>query len=143
MAGAIPWEIQLTLRDGTVYYFVHRELTSAEPHYFVVVNSRPLGDEILLLAVASSRVDSVRQRRRNLPAETLVEVDPSQYNKFRLVSIIDCNRVFRKSLAEFVEDWRRGVLTPKKDLPPDILRKLQAGVKLSPLVEEENKKLID
>ena len=142
MAGNVPWELRLTLRPGTVYYFQHRALSSAEPHYFIVVNSDPLGDQILLLAVASSKIETVRQRRRAQPAATLVEVSPAEYSGFRVPSIVDCNRVFRRSLAELVEDWKAGILQPKDDLPAALLARIQAGVKLSPLVEQESKALI-
>ena len=60
MASEVPWELRLTLRPGAVYYFQHRALTSVEPHYFIVVNSDPLRDQVLLLAVATSKVESVR-----------------------------------------------------------------------------------
>lgn len=142
MAPNVPWEIRLTLRAGTVYYFAHRGLTSPEPHYFIVANSDPLGDQVLLLAVASSKIETVRERRRNLPLETLVEIAPAEYDEFRVPSIVDCNRVFRKTLAELVEDQQRGLLKPKKDVPTDVLKRIQAGIKLSPLVEEEAKALI-
>jgi len=143
MASEVPLELRLTLRPGTVYYFQHRALTSVEPHYFIVVNSDPLHDQALLLAVASSRVQSVRQRRRFMPPETLVEISPIEYDEFRLPSIVDCNRVFRKSLAELVQDHQRGLLKPKNDLPSELLTRIQAGVKASPLVEEEAKALIN
>lgn len=142
MAETLPWEIRLTLRPGTVYYFQHRTLTSVEPHYFIVVNSDPIGDQVLLLAVSSSKVDLVRQRRRALPPETLVEIAPSEYTEFKLPSIVDCNRIFRKSLAELVADWKAGNVRPKDDLPAPLLARIQTGIKLSPQVEDEAKALI-
>jgi hypothetical protein len=43
LAGAsIDLKLRLTLREGSVYYFAERHLTSPEPHYFIVVNSDPL-----------------------------------------------------------------------------------------------------
>jgi len=143
MASEVPLELRLTLRAGTVYYFQHRALTSVEPHYFIVVNRDPLCDQVLLLVVASSKVESVRQRRRSMPPETLVEISPVQYEEFRLPSIVDCNRVFRKSLGELVQDHERGLLKPKKDLPSILLTRIQTGIKASPLVEEEAKTLIN
>jgi hypothetical protein len=142
MAEPLPWELRVTLRPGTVYYFQHRALTSAEPHYFIIVNSDPIGDQVLLLAVASSKIGSVRQRRRNLPCETLVEIAPTDYAEFKLPSIVDCNRVFRKSLGELVADWKAGTVTPKDDLPAPLLARIQTGIKLSPQVEDEAKALI-
>ncbi len=142
MPANIPWEIRHTLRPGTVYYFQHRALSSVEPHYFIVVNINPLGDELLLMAVASSKLENVRLRRRGLPPETLVEISQLDYDEFTKQSIVDCNKVFRKSLAELVEDWRRGVVSPMKDLPRELLFRIQAGIMISPMVEEEAKALI-
>jgi hypothetical protein len=142
MAVKLPGEIRVTLRPGTVYYFQHRSLTSIEPHYFIVVNRDPIGDQVLLLAVSSSKVESVRQRRRQLPPATLVEISPADYREFTRLSIVDCNRVFRKSLAELVADWEAGNLQPKDDLPASLLAQIQAGIKLSPQVEDEAKALI-
>jgi len=47
----LPLELRLGLRAGSVFYFQARELSSAQPHFFVVVNVDPLRDELLLLTV--------------------------------------------------------------------------------------------
>jgi hypothetical protein len=57
-------KLRLTLREGSVYYFTERSLTSTKPHYFVVVNSNPVAQELLLLGVFTSKVAEVKQRRR-------------------------------------------------------------------------------
>jgi len=142
MATEIPGDLRLTLRAGTVYYFQHRELSSPEPHYFIVVNTDPLCDQVLLLAVASSKVENVRERRRQMPAETVVEISPTEYVEFRVPTVVDCNRVFRKSLIELIDDRKRGLVKPKNDLPREALLRIQTGIKASPLVEEEAKMLI-
>ena len=142
MPPNLPWELRLTLRPGTVYYFQHRDLTSVAPHYFIVVNSSPVADQVLLLAVASSKIATVHQRRRHLPPETLVEITPTEYGELTLPSIVDCNQVFRRSLAELIADWGAGNLKHKADLPPTLLARIQAGIKLSPLVEAEAKSFI-
>src|SRR4051794_36998480 len=95
----LPWELRLTLRPGTVYYFIHRGLNSPEPYYFVVVNSKPMEDQMLVLAVASSKIAAVKQRRRTMPLGTLVEIGPAEYREFSMPSIVDCNRVFGVSLG--------------------------------------------
>lgn len=138
----IPWEIRLTLRPGTVYYMEDRALTSVQPHYFVVVNGDPLGDEILLLTVASSQIASVQRRRRNEPASTVVAVAESEYADFSKDSIIDCNQVFSKSLSDLCAQWKRKEIVPKQDIPPEILAKLQQGVLDSRLVSDADKQRI-
>ena len=138
----IPWEIRLTLRAGTVYYMADRGLSSVEPHYFVVVNADPIGDEVLLLTVASSQIDSVKRRRRGEPASTVVEIAEAEYAEFSRDSVIDCNQVFSKSLADLCGQWNRKEIRSKLDLPRSILERLQQGVLESRLVSESDKEKI-
>ena len=48
--------LNLTLRGGSVYYLQHRDLSSGEPHFFVVLNRDTTRDEFLVLAVSSSNI---------------------------------------------------------------------------------------
>ncbi len=138
----VPWEIRLSLRQGTVYYMQDRSLTSQEPHYFVVVNSDPLGDEVLLMTVASSQVEKVRHRRRLEPGSTVVEIGEAEYADFTKDSVIDCNQVFTKSLADLCSQWGRKEIVTKYDLPAELLDKLRKGVSDSRLVSEADKRKI-
>lgn len=138
----VPIEIRLSLRCGTVYYMNERSLTSVQPHYFVVVNSDPLGDEILLLTIASSQIETVKRRRGKQPSGTVVEIPEADYAEFTKDSIVDCNQVFTKSLSELCAQWSRKEIIAKLDLPEDILKKLQQGVLASRLVSETDKEKI-
>lgn len=142
MAQTIPWEIRVTLRAGTVYYFQDRGLKSAEPHFFIVVNSRPLEQQVLLLTVVTSNVDRVKRFRGDLPGTT-VELDPRAYDELKVLSIVDCNVVFIRTLADLVDRIRWKRVRHHKDLPKDLLKAIQNGVKASPLVDAATKKLID
>jgi hypothetical protein len=71
----LPLELKLGLRSGSVFYFEARELTSTEPHFFVVLNRDPLGEELLLLTVFTSQIDKMRIRNRERP-DTIVEFGP-------------------------------------------------------------------
>ncbi|NUN93735.1 MAG: hypothetical protein HUU04_08145 [Verrucomicrobiae bacterium] len=140
---ALPFELRLTLRAGTVYYFVHRGLFSAEPHYFVVANPTPLTDSVLLLAVASSQVEKIRARRRGMPNATLVTVEPAAYAPFTKPTLIDCNMVFELPRSELVAKFGARELKFHPDLPSDIVRLVQAGILASPRVDMAHKKIID
>jgi hypothetical protein len=141
----IPIEIRLSLRQGTVYYMAERGLSSLEPHCFVVLNQNPLGSKILLLLVASSQVEKAQKRvsRKNLPTESLVVIDDSEYDDFSKESCIDCNKLFNKSLEELCAQWKKKEIRAHKDLPRELVKKLIEGVKASPLISEEDKALID
>ncbi len=138
----IPWEIRLSLRRGTVYYMAERTLTSAEPHYFIVLNTDPIGDEVLLLVVASSQVDSVKRRRAREPACTVVEIGEADYADFTRDSVVDCNNVFTKSLLEICDQWQRKQILAKLDFPGDILDRLTHGALASRIVSEADKRKI-
>jgi len=138
----LPPLLRLTLRPGTVYYFVHRDLTSPEPHYFVVLNAHPQADAVLVLAIASSQLDKVRRRRTTMPPATLVEVTPNEYADFTVPTIVDCNQVFELPREELIEKLTNRQVRSHRDLPPDILTKIRAGVLLSPRVDEAHKRLL-
>ncbi|HEY5791797.1 MAG TPA: hypothetical protein VIS74_00770 [Chthoniobacterales bacterium] len=141
MSGAVPFQIRLTLRTGSVYYFADRALHSAEPHFFIVVNRSPLSDELLILAVVTSQVDKVRRFRKSLP-DTLVALDPVLYAELSKPSIVDCNQVFPKTLKEFTELFEREEIRHHQDLPGDLLALIRNAIHASPIVTPECKKLI-
>ena len=134
--------LRLTLRGGSVYYLQHRDLFSAEPHYFVVLNLNPLSNEFLVLAVASSKVTSVRARSQNLPPQTLVDIFPAEYADFTLPSIVDCNHWFRVTKKELLHKLQAGLASAKLQLSVTLLTKLRHGMLASPLIEDEIKDLL-
>lgn len=138
----LPPVLRLTLRSGTVYYFQHRVLRSAEPHFFAVINANPLHDNILLLAVGSSQVAKICERRAGLPDESLVVVEPTDYDGFSKTTVIDCNQVFEIGMAELVQKFQEGELRHHPDLPKTVMEQIWAGVRASPLVDNNHKKLL-
>lgn len=138
----LPFELQLTLRPGTVYYFKHRAVYSDEPHYFAVINEDPRSDHVLLMAIASSQLDRVKQRRKQFPPETLVIIDESEYADFTKPTIIDCNQIFELSRAELIQKLAAKELRSHQDLPKDILHKIWQGAHRSPRVDEAHKLLL-
>lgn len=128
--------LRLTLRRGAVYYLQHRRLTSPAPHYFVVVDHNPAGDEVLVLLVASSKVEDVKRRRQGLPAATLVEISPARYGEFSVPSIIDCNTWFSVSRGELLQKLQQGLAVEKAPMPEIVVAALRQGLLASPLVEE-------
>jgi len=138
---ALPLELRLGLRAGSVFYFQARELTSAEPHYFIVVNRDPLGTRLLLLAIVTSQLDKVRLRNRTRP-ETVVEISPAEYAEFRVISAVDCNVVIEKPLSELADLVNRRQVRYHRDLAPATLDKIKAGIVASSLVADELKGLL-
>lgn len=146
MAGAkIGLKLRLSLREGSVYYFTDRSLTSPEPHYFIVVNSNPLTQQVLVLAVVTSQVENVKLRRRACP-ETLVELGPGTPNTFDVLgkpSIVDCNDLKQIPLAEFSARFdRKEIAYFDKDLPAALRRAIRKAVHDSKILAPEVKALV-
>lgn len=96
---------------------------------------------MLLLAVASSQIEKLRkrQKKRDLPEHTVVEIAEADYQDFTKDCCIDCNKVFIKPLADLCQQFTRKEVKAKQNIPPTILEKLIQGTLDSPLVSAEDK----
>ncbi len=140
--SGIDLKLRLTLREGTVYYFTERTLTSAEPHYFIVVNSDPLTQQVLLLSVVTSKVEEVRHRRAECLA-TVVQISPKDFDVLTKLSIVDCNSLKTIPLAEFNERFvRNEIRCFDKDLPLVLRKALRRAIHASNILAGELKALV-
>lgn len=137
----LPLELRAGLRAGSVFYFRSRELTSREPHFFIVVNREPVRTKLLLLTIVTSNIADVRRRNRTR-METVVEITPSEYSEFTRLSAVDCNVVLEKPLAELAGMIRRKEVRYHRDLPPNIFEKIRGAVLASSLVADELKDML-
>ncbi len=138
----IDFKLRVSLCEGSVYYFTDRSLTSSEPHYFIVVNSDPLKQEVLLLGVCSSKIAEVKHRRRDFP-ETLVEISPQVFNILKKLSIVDCNDLKQVQLVEFNTRFVRNEIRYfEKDVPASLRNALCKAIHASPIVPDEVKALV-
>jgi hypothetical protein len=138
----VPLELRLSLREGSIYYFTERKLTSAQSHFHIVVND-PLTQQVLLLTVVTSKIEKVRYRRRDC-LESLVEVSPDDLLEILTrPSIVDCNRVIRIGLDEFCRRWaRKEIASFDKDLPASLRIALRKAIHGSKIVPDEIKALV-
>ena len=138
----IDSKLRLTLREGSVYYFTERTLTSPLSHYFIVVNSEPIAQQLLLLSVVTFKVEEVRHRR-DACLETLVELSPKIFDVLTKPSIVDCNSLKTIPLAEFNDRFVRGeICCFDKDLPLVPRKALRRAIHLSRIVADELKTLV-
>lgn len=143
----IPSSIRIlaTIKTGSVYYFEEEELSSDEPHYFVVLNQNPRTEEFLILVCASSQIEKRRQimQRLGFPQETLVFVSPSEYPTFSKDTVIDCNRVFEKTSQTLIEKLDQNKLKVCTEIMSDtILQKLIRGILASTQISEKIKRML-
>jgi len=139
----VPIDIKITLRQGTVYYLQHRDLSSPEPHYFIVLNTSPVEQRVILMSVFTSQIEKQERaiQRAGHPSETLVRISPSDYSELTKESCVNCNKVFSKPLAELVQYWPNMTKKPT-DLSGELLEQILNGIELSAQVSEEEKALI-
>jgi hypothetical protein len=138
----IDLTLRLSLREGSVYYFTERTLTSAEPHYFIVVNADPLTQQVLLLSVVTSKVEEVKRRRADCLA-TVVEISPKDFDALKRPSIVDCNSLKTVPLAEFNERFaRKEISCFDKDLALVLRKALRRAIHASKIVADELKALV-
>jgi hypothetical protein len=132
----------LGLREGSIYYFVERRVTSPESHYFIVVNHDPLTQRVLLLAVLTSNIRDAKRRRAS-SLGTLVEFTPAASNVFTKECVADCNDLMDIPLIEFNERFVAGEIKYfDKDLSLDDRRALRKAIHASDLVAPEMKALV-
>lgn len=143
MAGEkIDFKLSLSLREGTVYYFAHHTLSSAEPHYFIVVNSDPIKQKVLLLSVVTSQVEKVKLRRKAC-LETVVEMTQADFNVLTKPSIVDCNDLKEIPLATFNAQFAANKIKYfDKDLPLVLRKALRKAIHASIVLSDELKALV-
>lgn len=143
MAGEkIDLKLRLSLREGTVYYFAHHSLTSAEPHYFIVVNADPLTQRVLLLAVVTSQVEKVKLRRKAC-LETVVEISPADFGVLTKPSIVDCNDLKEIPLVIFNGQFAANKIKYfDKDLPAHLRKAMRKAIHASIVLSDELKALV-
>ena len=141
--GGIDATLKLSLREGSIYYFEERTLTSEQPHYFLVINSDPLSQHVLVLGVVTSKVEETRKRRRDCP-ECLVELGPAELpGVLKKASIVDCNSPKSVPLAEFNARFvRKEIRCFGKDVPSALRKALRAAIHASKVVPAEMKALV-
>jgi len=138
----VPLELRLSLREGSVFYFQERKLSSAEPHFHIVVNN-PLSQQVLLLTVVTSKVEKVKFRRRDC-LQTLVELSPADLPRILTEpSIVDCNNLTHIRLDEFCDRWtRKEIKSFKEDLPVPLRKALRSAIHASEILADELKALV-
>lgn len=135
----IPPEVVIKgfIQPGSVYYFPDEHFTDNTPHYFVVININPAEEIVILLVCASSQIERVKLRRKNLPPQTLIEVNPEQYKPFTSPSIFDCNNIYPHSIEDLVQRLvNKKLIVEHAIMDLSIVNQLRNGVLLSPTIPE-------
>lgn len=141
----IPAEIRLkaTIRTGSVFYFTEESWDADYPHNFVVLNQNPIIDSTLILVGATTLDIKIFYRIKDLPRETIVNVDETNCPFLNRPSHFNCNVIVGKKIEHLIAKLESGNLKIRPDyVSVDILEKIRLGVKASPLIDKWIKKLL-
>ena len=129
----IPAKVRIlaAIQRGSVYYFEEEQLSSEEPHYFVVLNENPRTEDFLVLLVASSQVAKRIRIAKHLgfPPETIVVVTPTECPLFSKDTVNDCNSTIERTTESLIEKLESGTLRVCTEmLASEIVDNLIVGV---------------
>lgn len=129
---------------GDVFLMKHRGVTSAKPHFCLVMNSGDNPSKRVVLTFASSQVDTrlkIAAQHGN-PPETVVHVTPEQYTPFTKLTVIDCNfaRIVDSSTLE--SDILAQRAKRFQSFPVEILDRIVRGIHRSNRSTDEMRKLV-
>jgi hypothetical protein len=79
---------------------------------------------------------------RRIHPGTTVEISPTCYSGFRVISIVDCNVVFQKSIDELADKYGRGELKLKIDMPGAVVEQLRDAVIESVVVDQRTQDML-
>ena len=142
MTRVSPKIIKASIISGSVYYFREEQLSSNEPHYFIVLNLNPKTDEVIILACASHQIEKTKKRRSNCPKETLIIITPKQYCDFPKLSIIDCNRIIPLNIHQIMSKYEHNALDVKTEMDIMLVEKIRQGILASPQIQPRIKQML-
>jgi hypothetical protein len=137
-----PKIIKASIMPGSVYYFREEQISSNEPHYFIVVNLNPQTDEIIVLACASHQIEKTRNRRNGCPEETLIIITPKQYCDFTKLTIIDCNRIIPLSITQIMSKYENNALDVKTEMDIKLVETIRRGILASRQIQPRIKHML-
>ena len=137
-----PEIIRASIKTGSVYYFSEDSFSTADPHYFVVLNCNPRTSEVIILGCASSQIEKTLMRRSYCSPETLVLITPDEYDEFSETSIFDCNRTINRTIDEIMQKYSDGKLKIKTEMNNTLVDRLKQAVIASNQIEPRIKALL-
>lgn len=139
--------IPICIEHGSVFNFLHQvdsPKKQSKNRYFVVMNQDPKTDKILLLVTPTTQIEKRRKYIRDvgIDEETIVELAAKEYGGFSRDCVFDCNYLIEVSMSDLIKKIKESGSDHYQKMPGDIMKKLMNGVKKSPLVSDEQKRMI-
>jgi len=139
--------IPVCIEQGSVFnFFLHAEGFGRESknRYFVVLNRDPKTDSVLILVTSTTQITKKLDFVRNagIVEKTIVTVSPQEYPNFTHDSAFNCNDVHQVCMKDLIRKVEKSGADGYPKIPYGIIKKLINGVRMSPRVTREIKKLL-
>lgn len=140
-------KISLCIEQGCVYNFYidfNNSKRESKNRYFVVLNLCPKTDSVLIMITSTSQIEKKYEfiKKAGISEETLVRITPKEYDIFTQESIFNCNDVFEIKMEDLIKRIEKDGSMNYPKMKKNLVEKLIKGVKESPRVPEDIKKLL-
>ncbi|NQU83333.1 MAG: type II toxin-antitoxin system PemK/MazF family toxin [Parcubacteria group bacterium] len=137
----IKIRIPLCIEQGSVLNFFidfGSPNRQSKNRYFVVLNSNPKTDTVLIMVTCTTQVQKKKEfvRASGISQETIVEIKSKSYAVLTKDSVFDCNNVFEVKTEELIKKIEQGGSMDYPKLPSNILKRIVVGVNKSPKVSQ-------
>lgn len=140
-------KIPLCIEQGCVYnFYIDFNDSKSQPknRYFVVLNSCPKTDTVLVMVTSTTQIDKKYEfiKKAQISEDTLVKITPKEYSVFTKESVFNCNDVFEIKIEDLINKIEKNGNMNYPKMPEKLISKLIKGVKESPRIQENIKKLL-
>lgn len=140
-------KIPLCIEQGCVFNFFidfNDSKRESKNRYFVVLNSCPKTDLILIMVTSTKQIEKKYEfiKKAGISEDTLVKIIPKEYPVFSQDSIFNCNDVFEIKIEDLIKKIEENGSMNYPRMATGLVSKLIKGVKESPRVTEDIKKLL-
>ena len=140
-------KIPLCIEQGCVFNFIldfDDSKRESKNRYFVVLNANPKTDIVLIMLTSTTQIEKKYEfvRKAGISEETIVKVTPQEYSVFTHESVFNCNDVFEIEMKDLIRKIEENGNIDYQKISESIIKRLINGVKKSPKVAEDLKKLL-
>lgn len=133
--------IRQCIQQRSVFYTnsLNQDSTSNEPHNFVVLNSDPLGQGVVILVMCTTQHTKVRKRvvRNGFSSDTIVFISTSETQILKKDTSVDCNEFQDLDLDDFMNTVIKRKLRYRGTIESLILNKLVESIQLSTMLPKK------
>ena len=127
------------IKEKAVFYFRSEQLSSSEPHNFVVVKN--VDNTFIVFSCCTSQYDTIYNyiKRNDYPEETMTSLDYNDYKFLKKPTFINCNSKIEYTYTEFTDLYQNGKIKHKGEISDEDYQAIVNGILLSEDIEEDFK----